>query len=163
MLPTCKIIDRHCERSEAIQSPCSALWIASSASPPRKKLRENILQDGHSDPTRRKKFSRSPAVSSRAVDRFGRCGTRNDESMILQVGIMAPHYAFEPCAEASTPLRRSRTWRRQAPHGGACRCPPQTGRPGNGVRTRRARSPAGPRIEAPTRSRGRSAPAHDGT
>jgi hypothetical protein len=47
LIPTCKIIDRHCERSEAIQSPCRGVWIASSASPP-----------------------------------------RNDESMILQVGII---------------------------------------------------------------------------
>src|ERR1700722_11500474 len=46
LIPPCKIIDRHCERSEAIQSPCRGFWIASSASPP-----------------------------------------RNDESMILQVGI----------------------------------------------------------------------------
>src|ERR1700726_5208953 len=27
LIPTCKIIDRHCERSEAIQSPCRSLWI----------------------------------------------------------------------------------------------------------------------------------------
>src|SRR6202049_3212991 len=50
LIPTCKIIDCHCERSEPPrtrgQSPCRDLWIASSASPP-----------------------------------------RNDESMILQVGI----------------------------------------------------------------------------
>ena len=32
----------------------------------RKKLRVNILPDGHSDPKRRKKFSLAPAVSSRA-------------------------------------------------------------------------------------------------
>jgi hypothetical protein len=35
IIPNCKIIDRHCERSEAIQSPCRGFWIASSASPPR--------------------------------------------------------------------------------------------------------------------------------
>ena len=35
VIPAHRMIDRHCERSEAIQNSRRGLWIASSASPPR--------------------------------------------------------------------------------------------------------------------------------